>query len=141
MGTGVLGRVAMMAAGLAVTGALVLSVHAPARAQVPAASPAAPVGIIESPTQVAFLHAAVRKAHRHFAREAAVISGVPADKILHMLPKANDWRAGDPRYAVVPALEKALHAPLTEDQRGKINAADREMKTAIAKARLEAAKH
>ncbi len=140
MGTGVFGRVAMLAAGLAVTGGLVLFTHAPARAQVPATVPA-PAGVVESPTQVAFLHAAVRKAHRHFAREAATISGVSADKILRMLPKLNDWRAGDPRYAVVPALEKALHAPLSDAQRQKINDADREMKASIAKARLDAVKH
>ena len=138
MGNGILGRVAMLAAGLAVVGGFVS--HSPARAQVTAAVPA-PASVVESPTQVAFLHAAVRKAHRHFAREVAVISGLSADKILRMLPKINDWRAGDPRYAVVPALEKALRAPLTDAQRQKINEADREMKTAITQARLEAVKH
>ena len=138
MGTGTIGRVAMLAVGLAATGAVALFVHVPAMAQVPAV---APTGAVESPTQVAFLHAAVRRAHHHFAREAAAISGVAADKILHMLPKINDWRAGDPRYAVVPALEKARRAPLTDEERAKINVADREMKAAITQARLDAAKH
>lgn len=127
----------MLIAVLAAVAGFVASLHAPALADTPAPAGA----IVESPTQVAFLQAAVKKAQRHFAREAASISGISFEKALHLLPNASDWRSGDPRFAVVPALEKARRAPLSDEQREKINGADRAMKEAIARARLEAARH
>jgi hypothetical protein len=109
--------------------------HGPAQAQ----SQPGPAAVIQSPTQVAFLQAKVKAARKRFAGEASVISGVPAEKILLCLP--HDWRAGDPRYAIIPCLEKARRASLGPEERQKIGDADLGMKATIARARVEALKH
>jgi hypothetical protein len=108
------------------------AMHLPAQAQ----SPGQPAAVIQSPTQVAYLQAKVKEARKLFSRDAAGISGVPADKILLCLP--DDWRAGDPRYAIIPCLEKARATPLGPEERKKIGEADLVMKAAIARARTEA---
>lgn len=106
----------------------------PARAQSP--SPSAPATVIQSPTQVAYLQSKVKEARKLFSQDAAGISGVPAEKILLCLP--DDWRAGDPRYAIIPCLEKARRTALGAEERKKIGDADLAMKAAIARARTEA---
>ena len=110
-------------------------IHKPAQAQ----SQPGPAAVIESPTQVAFLQAKVKAARKRFAGEASTVSGVPAEKILLCLP--DDWRAGDPRYAIIPCLEKARRVSLGAEERQKIGDADLEMKADIARARVEALKH
>ncbi|MDD5297171.1 MAG: hypothetical protein PHU46_09670 [Rhodocyclaceae bacterium] len=123
----------MMAVVVAVLGAA--WVERPAYAQNhPAAS-----AVIQSPTQVAFLQARVKEARKRFSREAAVIAGVPAEKILLCLP--HDWRAGDPRYAIIPCVEKSRRVRLSPEEKQKIGDADLEMKAAIARARVEALTH
>lgn len=112
---------------------MVAGMHTPAQAQ------SQPGTVIQSPTQVAFLQAKVKAARKHFAGVASVISGVPAEKILLCLP--DDWRAGDPRYAIIPCLDKARRASLGPEERQKISDADLEMKATIARARVEALKH
>ncbi len=109
-------------------------VQLPARAQ--SASATASAAVIQSPTQVAYLQAKVKEARKLFSQDAAGISGVPAEKILLCLP--DDWRAGDPRYAIIPCLDKARRSPLGPDERRKIGDADLAMKAAIARARTEA---
>lgn len=93
---------------------------------------------VYTPAQVAFLNAEIKKAQGRFAVQVSVISGVPAHKVSKLMP--TDWRAGDPKFAVIPALERERNAPLTDEQRRQISAADREMKDAIARARIEATK-
>jgi hypothetical protein len=105
----------------------------------PAHAQSQPAAVIQSPTQVAFLQVKVKAARKRFAGEASAISGVPAEKILRCLP--DDWRAGDPRYAIIPCLEKARRASLGPEERQKIGDADLEMKADIARARVEALKH
>lgn len=112
---------------------MMLGAHAPVHAQ------GQPVAVIQSPTQVAFLQAKVRGARKRFAAEASTISGVSAEMILLCLP--DDWRAGDPRYAIIPCLEKARGGNLGPDERQKIGDADLEMKATIRRARVEALKH
>lgn len=91
---------------------------------------------VYTPAQVAYLNAETKKAQGRFAQQVSAISGVSSDKILKMMP--TDWRAGDPRFAVIPALEKERNARLSDEQRQQITVFDREMKNAIEKARLEA---
>lgn len=110
----------------------------PAHAQLASGAQSAPAAI-SSPTQVAYLQARVKEARQVFAGKAAAVSGVAAEKVLLGLPV--DWRAADPRYAIIPYLEKARRAPLAPAQRQEIEAADQELKSAIAKARAEALKH
>ncbi|MBI4757268.1 MAG: hypothetical protein HY778_18045 [Betaproteobacteria bacterium] len=102
-------------------------------AQTPPPAPAP----VYTPTQVAWLQAEIRRAQQRFAQQASAISGVHPEKVMAWLPR--DWRAGDPRFAVIPALERERGARLSEDQRAEINAADREMKADILRARAEAA--
>lgn len=131
---------------LAAVAVLAFCCVAPAQAMLtaPSAAPAATnipppkAAPTMSPTQVAYLQSVVKQSRRQFAAQAATIAGVPAEKILPHLP--SDWRAGDPRYAIIPALEKLSRAPLTDDQRQKITEADRNMKSAIAQARIDALK-
>lgn len=93
---------------------------------------------VYTPAQVAFLNAEIKKAQGRFAVQVSAISGVPADKVSKLMP--TDWRAGDPKFVVIPALERERNAPLSDEQRRQISAADREMKDAIARARTEATK-
>ena len=95
---------------------------------------------VHTPAQAAYLNAEIKRAQGRFAQQVAELSGVPANKILAWLPNPNDWRAADPRYAVIPAVERETKTKLTDDQRQQIAVADRDMKTAIAKARVEARK-
>ena len=95
-----------------------------------------PQDAVYTPAQVAFLNTEIKKAQGRFAQQVSVISGVSADKILKMMP--TDWRAGDPKFAVIPALERERAGRLTDEQRQQITAADREMKDAIERARAEA---
>lgn len=104
----------------------------------PAQTPPLAPPPVYTPTQVAWLQAEIRRAQLRFAQQVSAVSGVQAEKILAWLPR--DWRAGDPRFAVIPALERERGARLSEDQRAEINAADREMKADILRARVEAAK-
>jgi hypothetical protein len=100
--------------------------------------PAAAQDAVYTPAQVAFLNAEIKKAQGRFAVQVAAISGVPAGRVLKMMP--TDWRAGDPKFVVIPALERERGARLSDEQRQQISAADREMKDSIARARTEATK-
>jgi len=93
---------------------------------------------ISTPAQTAYLQSEIKKAQKVFADKAAAISGVSADKIGKIMPV--DWRAGDPKFAIIPALEKERGAKLSDEQRQQITAADREMKEVIERARVEAKK-
>lgn len=95
---------------------------------------------VHTPAQAAYLNAEIKRAQGRFAQQVSEVSGTPANKVLAWLPNANDWRAADPKYAVIPALERESKTRLTEEQRRQIAAADREMKAAIDKARVEARK-
>lgn len=114
--------------------ALVATFLAAAAVQVPAQD------AVYTPAQVAFLNAQIKKAQSRFAQQASAISGVPAEKIVGWIPNPNDWRAADPKFAVIPALERERKVRLTDEQRQQIVAADREMKAAIEKARADAKK-
>lgn len=92
--------------------------------------------VVYTPAQVAFLNAETKKAQSRFAQQVSALSGVSPDKILRMMP--TDWRAGDPRFGVIPALETERRSRLTDEQRQQITAFDREMKSAIENARSEA---
>ncbi len=99
---------------------------------------AAPVGAqSQNPRQAAWLKNEIKNAQQHFVDQVAAISGVPAAKIRRWVPA--DGRDVAPKLAVLPALERARGAPLTEEQREKILAADRERYQAIERAKRSAA--
>lgn len=89
-----------------------------------------------SVASAARLQGAVRKAQKRFVEQVALITGVPLAKVHAMAP--TDWRAGEPRFALIPALEKELGQRLSDSQRQKIALADRDMKAEISQARAVA---
>ena len=93
---------------------------------------------LSTPAQTAYLQSEIKKAQKVFADKVAAIAGVGADKIIKILP--TDWRAGDPKFAIIPALEKERGMKFSDEQRQQITAADREMKEAIEASRTEAKK-
>ena len=71
-----------------------------------------------------------------FVEVAASVSGVPAARIRQWAPA--DGTDTPPKLRVLPALERERGAPLSEEQRGTINHAEKEKIEAIERAKKEA---
>ncbi|GAB4172358.1 MAG: hypothetical protein Fur0039_13170 [Rhodocyclaceae bacterium] len=92
-----------------------------------------------NPRQAAWLKSEIRKAQIRYVEQAAGISGVAAAKIRRWVP--TDGRDAPPRLAVLPAIERERGAPLSEEQRTRLLAAERERLDAIERARKAALSH
>ena len=91
-----------------------------------AQSPAAPV---LTPIQVAYLQAETRRIEEAFVQKVMFISGASREQVLRAIPVKG--RLTDRLPRIYNALERDLRAPLTDEQQGRIYAAEGERKQAL----------
>ena len=112
---------------------LVLSLGLPPRPGL-AQSPPAPV---LTPIQVAFLQAETRRIEEAFVQKVMLISGASREQVLRAIPAKG--RLTDRLPRIYNALERDLKAPLTDEQQGRIYAAEGERKQALKELPAQAA--
>ena len=88
--------------------------------------PAAPV---LTPIQVAYLQAETRRIEEAFVQKVMLISGASREQVLRAIPAKG--RLTDRLPRIYNALERDLKAPLTDEQQGRIYAAEGERKQAL----------
>ena len=91
-----------------------------------AQAPAAPV---LTPIQVAYLQAETRRIEEAFVQKVMLISGASREQVLRAIPAKG--RLTDRLPRIYNALERDLKAPLTDEQQGRIYAAEGERKQAL----------
>jgi len=91
-----------------------------------------------SPAGSAYMKAEQNRIDRQFATRAAQVAGVPESVVIKGMPQGP--RITDTGRRVIQAIERHLGASLSDAQREQIQVADDERKSAISRARDEAAR-
>jgi len=99
-----------------------------------AQSPPAPV---LTPIQVAFLQAETRRIEEAFVQKVMLITGASREQVLRAIPAKG--RLTDRLPRIYNSLERDLKAPLTDEQQGRIYAAEGERKQALKELPAQAA--
>jgi len=86
-----------------------------------------------SPAGIAYLKAEQNRIDRQFVEQAASVAGVPPRVVANGMPQGP--RITDTGQRVISAIEQYTSAPLSEQQRARIQAADDARKAALARAR------
>lgn len=94
-----------------------------------AAQPAASSPVVLTPVQVAFIQAETRRIEEGFIQKVMSITGARRDQVLRAIPAKG--RLTDRLARIFSSLERDLAAPLTDEQRALIFAADGERKQAL----------
>ena len=98
------------------------------------AQPPAPV---LTPTQVAYLQAETRRIEEAFIQKVMLITGASREQVLRAIPAKG--RLTDRLPRIYNSLERDLKAPLTDEQQGRIYAAEGERKQALKELPAQAA--
>lgn len=99
-----------------------------------AQQPPAPV---LTPTQVAYLQAETRRVEEAFVQKVMLITGASREQVLRAIPAKG--RLTDRLSRIYNSLERDLKAPLTDEQQGRIYAAEGERKQALKELPAQAA--
>ncbi|MDD2989904.1 MAG: hypothetical protein PHI64_13190 [Zoogloea sp.] len=96
---------------------------------VSAAAPVAPPPVVLTPVQAAFIQAETRRIEESFVQKVMSITGARRDQVLRAIPAKG--RLTDRLARIYSSLERDLGAPLSDEQRALIFAADGERKQAL----------
>lgn len=111
--------------------ALFLALSAPAGAQMP------PSSAVLNPVQAAWLQAEQRKVEEAFVQKLMGITGATREQVQNAIPAKG--RITDRLSRIYSALERDLNAPLSDEQKGLIYAAEGDRKLALKDAQAAAA--
>ena len=102
-----------------------------------AAPPAPPTAAVLTPGQVAFMQAETRRIEEAFIQKVMSITGATHDQVVRAIPAKG--RLTDRLARIYNSLERDLKAPLTDEQQGRIYAAEGERKQALKELPAQAA--
>lgn len=94
-----------------------------------AAPPAQPPSVVLTPVQAAFIQAEGRRIEEGFVQKVMSITGARREQVLRAIPAKG--RLTDRLTRIYSSLERDLGAPLSDEQRALIFAADGERKQAL----------
>ena len=93
------------------------------------AAPPAPAPVVLTPVQAAFIQAETRRIEESFVQKVVSITGARREQVLRAIPAKG--RLTDRLARIYSSLERDLGAPLSDEQRALIFAADGERKQAL----------
>lgn len=93
------------------------------------AAPPAPPPVVLTPVQAAFIQAETRRIEESFVQKVMSITGARREQVLRAIPAKG--RLTDRLARIYSSLERDLGAPLSDEQRALIFAADGERKQAL----------
>jgi hypothetical protein len=93
------------------------------------APPVAPPPVVLTPVQAAFIQAETRRIEESFVQKVMSIAGARREQVLRAIPAKG--RLTDRLSRIYSSLERDLGAPLSDEQRALIFAADGERKQAL----------
>ncbi|MBL8457982.1 hypothetical protein [Zoogloea sp.] len=93
------------------------------------APPVAPPTVVLTPVQAAFIQAETRRIEESFVQKVMSIAGARREQVLRAIPAKG--RLTERLSRIYSSLERDLGAPLSDEQRALIFAADGERKQAL----------
>ena len=96
---------------------------------VSAAAPVVPPPVVLTPVQAAFIQAETRRIEESFVQKVMSIAGARREQVLRAIPAKG--RLTDRLARIYSSLERDLGAPLSDEQKALIFAADGERKQAL----------
>lgn len=93
------------------------------------AAPPVPPPVVLTPVQAAFIQAETRRIEESFVQKVVSITGARREQVLRAIPAKG--RLTDRLARIYSSLERDLGAPLSDEQRALIFAADGERKQAL----------
>ena len=96
-----------------------------------------PTPAVLTPGQVAFMQAETRRIEDAFVQKVMLITGASREQVLRAIPAKG--RLTDRLPRIYNSLERDLKAPLTDEQQGRIYAAEGERKQALKELPAQAA--